>query len=288
MMDLVGKRVAVTGSTGGLGRELCTYLAERGASLVLVDRNAARSEDHRQSLLERFENIDVRCITLDLEDLSSAESVAQRLTELGTDVFVHNAGAYGIPRRKCSSGHGNVFQINFVTPYCIIRNLLPSLRERGGKVVAVSSLAHAFSRTDSKDIDFDTRRSAARVYGNAKRYLTFSLFELFRDEREAHLSIVHPGICLTNITSNYPRLISAIIKYPMKLIFMSPKKAALSILEGVLDETAYCEWIGPRVLGIWGKPKKKKLRTCSEKERLQIADISTKIFYVLKENNNGI
>ena len=41
---LDGKTVAVTGSTGGLGMELCDYLASLGAGLVLVDRNREKSE----------------------------------------------------------------------------------------------------------------------------------------------------------------------------------------------------------------------------------------------------
>ena len=282
-MTLKGKKIAVTGSTGGLGRELCLYLAELGASLILVDRNAERSEAHRQSLVSRFGEIEVTCVTLDLEDISSAERVSQRLIELGTDVFVHNAGAYSIPRRKCDSGYDNVFQINFVTPYYIIRRILPALRERGGKVVAVSSIAHAYSRIDESDIDFSTRRAASKVYGNAKRYLTFSLYELFKAEKEARLSITHPGISFTGITSHYPKVIFAIIKYPMKIIFMKPKKAALSILRGVFEDTSYCEWIGPRVFGVWGKPKKKKLCTCGEDEREKIAEISENIFNRLKE-----
>ena len=41
--SLVGKTVAVTGSTGGIGNELCKYLARLGANLVLVDRNPQKS-----------------------------------------------------------------------------------------------------------------------------------------------------------------------------------------------------------------------------------------------------
>ncbi len=279
--SLKGKRIAVTGSTGGLGRELCAYLAGLGASLVLVDRNAERSEAHKNELVARF-GTEVVCITLDLEDILSAESVAQRLIELGTDVFVHNAGAYSIPRHKCDSGYDNVFQINFVTPYYIIRRILPALRERGGKVVAVSSIAHAYSKIDETDVDFSTRRAASKVYGNAKRYLTFSLSELFRNENDAHLAIAHPGISFTNITAHYPKVIFAIIKYPMKLIFMKPKKAVLSVLEGVFEDTPYCEWIGPRVFDIWGSPKRKKLRTCSANERARIAEISEEIYSSMK------
>ena len=54
---LRGKRIAVTGSTGGLGRELCGYLAYLGASLVLLDRNRDRSQRHKESLLEKYPDL---------------------------------------------------------------------------------------------------------------------------------------------------------------------------------------------------------------------------------------
>ena len=274
--SLAGKRIAITGSTGGLGRELCTDLAALGASLILLDRNEARSKQHCRDLTERF-GVEVECIPLDLEDLQSARAATDRLVELGIDVFLHNAGAYSIPRYRCESGYDNVFQINFATPYYMIHRLLPMLRARAGRVVVVGSIAHNYSVIDPDDVDFSTRRAASKVYGNAKRFLMFSLMDLFGEEQEASLAVTHPGITFTNITAHYPRLIFAIIKHPMKVIFMKPKRAALSILRGVFEETGSCEWIGPRLFGIWGMPKKQRLRTCPIGEQREIAAISAKV-----------
>ena len=274
----MGKRVAITGSTGGLGGALCAYLAELGASLVLLDRNTARSNAHREALLARFPNIEVDCVRLDLEDLIDAESAITRLKELKIDVFLHNAGAYSIPRHKCASGYDNVFQINFATPYYMIRRLLPDLRERGGRVVVVGSIAHRYSKIDVQDVDFSTRRAASKVYGNAKRYLMYSLFELFRDEEKASLAIGHPGITFTNITAHYPKLIFALIKHPMKWIFMKPQKAALSVLRGVFEATEHDTWIGPACFDVWGWPKKKRLRGCPAEECAEIAAIAETVY----------
>lgn len=276
--DLKGKRIAVTGSTGGLGQVLCSYLVALGASLVLLDRNEQRSLSHRNSLCERFVEADITCIPLDLEDLTSARRACDRLIQEGIDIFIHNAGAYSIPRHACKSGYDNVFQINFATPYYMIRRLLPMLRARRGRVVVVGSIAHRYSHIDENDIDFSTRKAASKVYGNAKRYLMFSLYELFRHEKEASLAVTHPGITLTGITAHYPKPIFAIIKYPMKVIFMKPKKAALSILLGVFERTGEREWLGPRVFDVWGLPKKKRLRSCSQAEQVRIAELAEQVF----------
>ena len=276
--SLAGKTVAITGSTGGLGRELCRYLAGLSASLVLVDRNAERSEAFRQELLNEFENISVLSVVADLEDIRSVDRACERLKALPIDIFIHNAGAYSIPRHKCEGGYDNVFQINFVSPYYIIKELLPALRDRGGRVVVVGSIAHNYSKTDEADVDFSGRRASSKVYGNAKRHLMFSLFELFREEREVSLSIAHPGITFTNITAHYPKVIFAIIKHPMKIIFMKPRRACLSVLRGVFEPCGYCEWIGPRVFDIWGLPIKKKLNTCKPDECSYIGEIAEKIY----------
>lgn len=280
--NLKDKLVAVTGTTGGLGRELVRFLCELEANIILLDRNAERSKDFQDQLLKDFPNAYIKRITVDLEDFESVKSATEQLKQLPIDVFFHNAGAYSIPRKKCVTGFDNVFQINFVSPFYMINELLPILRNRKGRVIAVGSIAHNYSKSDENDIDFSTRTAASKVYGNAKRYLIFSMFELFKNETDVSLSIVHPGITFTNITAHYPKLILAVIKNPMKLIFMKPKKAALCLLNGVFQPTENYTWIGPRVFNVWGLPKLKRLKTCKIEEREKIGQIAQDIYRKLK------
>ena len=280
--SLKGKRVAMTGSTGGIGKELSDYLAGLGAELILLDRNEKRSLENKERLMMKYHDASVSCITLDLEDIEKVKGVTEKLLDMDIDIFLHNAGAYSIPRKICTSGYDNVFQINFVSPYYMIRTLLPLLSKKEGRVIVVGSIAHNYSHIDENDVDFRKREASSKVYGNAKRYLMYSLYELFENECHAHLSVTHPGITFTNITAHYPKLIFAIIKHPMKVIFMKPSTAALSILKGFFEDTDYHEWIGPRLFDVWGLPKKKKLNTVSEKESKKIAEISDNIYNSIK------
>ncbi len=276
--SLSGKTVAVTGTTGGIGKELCHYLAQLNANLILLDRNSALSSEHCKELENNFPHINVKCVNVDLENFDSVKNAVNVLKQEKIDVFIHNAGAYSIPRKTCTTGFDNVFQINFVSPYFIIRELLENLKAVNGKVVIVSSIAHNYSKIDLNDIDFKTRKQASLVYGNAKRFLTFSLFELFKTETNASLSVTHPGITFTKITNHYPKLIFALIKNPMKIIFMKPKKACLSMLKGVFAPCGYHSWIGPRLFDIWGLPKLKPLKTCTKSESITIGKIADKIY----------
>ena len=135
--SLQGKTVAISGSTGGLGKHICRYLASLGASIILLDRNRARSEANKQVLESEFPGVQVSLITLDLVDIFSVFEATDKLKEYSPDIFIHNAGAYSIPRCTSNSGYDNVFTINFVSPYYMIRELLPKIYEKQGKVVVV-------------------------------------------------------------------------------------------------------------------------------------------------------
>lgn len=277
--SLEGKTVALTGATGGIGRELCRYILSLGGKLLMLDRNMKRSLALRERLLKEFPQALISNIPLDLENIDSVRAALELLRKETPDVFIHNAGAYSIPRHKCSTGLDNVFQINFVSPYFITRELLKL--EGNIKIVAVGSVAHRYSVTDAEDIDFSKRKASSLVYGNAKRYLMLSFWALAKEEK--HISVAHPGITLTNITAHYPPWLFAIIKHPMKIIFMHPKKAALCIIKGIFEDCDANEWIGPRIFDVWGFPRKGKLRGIDTAEIARVSETAEKIYVKLEE-----
>lgn len=275
---LDGKTVAISGSTGGLGIELCDYLASLGAGLVLVDRNRGKSEALAEKLKGKYPSLRVKFVTADMADMASVKAAGEELCSIGIDYLILNAGAYSIPRCITDIGYDNVFTINFISPYYLTRRLLPSVRARGGRVVAVGSIAHNYSEIDLSDIDFRRRKKASLVYGNAKRYLTFALQKLSSGD----VIIAHPGISFTGITNHYPPLIFALIKHPMKVIFMKPRRAALSILYGLFADVPSGSWIGPRLFDVWGLPRVKKLCTAGSKEKGNIIKSAEKIYEKIK------
>ena len=281
MPSMVGKTVAISGATGGIGQELCRHLAGLGANLLLLDRNSERSLSWIEKLKVEFPTLNALHLRLDLADFSTVRSVTEELLLSPPDYLIFNAGAYHVPRYACDTGHDNVFQINFVAPYYMAHILLPVMRERGGRIVAVGSIAHNYSHIDLSDVEFLTRKESSKVYGNAKRFLMFSLFGLDKDSNT--INVAHPGITLTNITAHYPKLIYAIIKHPMKVIFMSPRRASLSILAAMVQDADKNEWFGPSLFDIWGLPKKKLLKTCSADEAAQICGEAERIVANLKD-----
>lgn len=274
--SLRGCTVAVSGSTGGLGRALCLHLARAGASLLMLDRREERVRSLIEEIRREVPSLSAEWIYTDLADLQTVRATVERLKETPPDYLILNAGVYHVARFITPDGWDNVFQINFVAPYLMARSLAPIIGKRGGRIVAVGSIAHRYSKSDPSDPQFLTKKSSALVYGNAKRYLMAALSILA--EGGAPITVAHPGITLTGITAHYPKPIYALIKHPMRVIFMSPSKASLSILGGFWEECPFDSWIGPRFLDVWGAPRVRRLRSVRGEERNAIGHMAEEVY----------
>ncbi len=256
-----GRRlIAITGATGGLGKIICSYLAE-SSDFIFLDRNEKKSKALANEIRAAFPECEISRIECELSDIESVKSAAEELSRRKIDVLFLNAGVYNVPLVKCSTGYNNVFQINFVSQYYLATELVSKGAVR--KVVVTSSVAHRYGVADFSDVDYSTRKKSSAIYGNAKRFLTFALYGFFNDGNKnrhgAELCVAHPGVTLTNMTNHYPKFINPIVKLGIKIFFPSPKKACRSLIGAVDDSCDFGEWIGPSVFDVWGAPKKSRI-----------------------------
>ena len=206
----MGRIIAMTGTTGGLGTIIAEKLVEKGYSLVFIDRNRNKSAKNAERIRAKFNDASITLLTCDLESFESVKHMANTLKKIKVDTLLLGSGIYNVPLKKCSTGYNNVFQVNFVSQYFLARYLsetCPTLKH----VVAIGSVAHNYSKIDEKDIDFSGREQASKIYGNSKRFLMFSLYEYFKNEKWIDLSIAHPGVTYTNMTGHYPKAINWLV-----------------------------------------------------------------------------
>lgn len=268
--SLAGKTVAVTGSTGGLGKEICKKMAFLGADLILINRSKKATNEQIKYLKQQYPAVNAGYLHIDLADEKSVSDCCDKLKGLKIDYLVLNSGIYAVPKVKCKSGFNNIFQVNFLSNYYIVNRLMPKIKSENIKVTVVGSIAHRYSKSNTNDTDFSGKKSYSKVYGNSKRYLMFAFWELFKEEGYSDFSVGHPGVTFTGITAHYPKLIFALIKRPMKIIFPPPKRAVESIVCAVIKKCGYKEWFGPSFLDVWGRPNSKKIKGCDQKESRQI------------------
>lgn len=275
--DLQGKTIAITGTTGGLAKHLINTLASLNANFIFLNRDKAKTEKQIQELVLLHPNVKIEFIECDLSNFESVKISTDILKQKHVDILYLAAGVYNVKRFKTDIGFDNIFQTNFVSHYYIVRELLPHLNEINGKVVAVSSIAYNYSKIDENDIDFSLRKKSSKVYGNSKRFLTFALHELMKNQK-ATLTIVHPGVTLTTMTNHYPKAINWLVKFGIKLFFPTTEQASLSLIKGVFANSSYHEWIGPKIFNVWGKPKKQKIKNATNEESKKIFNIAENIY----------
>jgi short-subunit dehydrogenase len=134
-MELSGRRVLVTGATGGLGHAIARALHERGARLVLTGRRA--------DVLEPLAaEVGGRAVAADLADPGAIGPLVEAAGEI--DVLVANAALPGSgPVLEYTPEQiDRVLTVNLRAPIQLARALAPSMVARGGgRLVFVSSLS---------------------------------------------------------------------------------------------------------------------------------------------------
>lgn len=101
--DLTGKTYVITGANAGAGFEASRIFLANGASVVMLNRNAQKSEAAIANLKAQLgPGIDVRYIQMDLSDLASVRAAAAQAnaTVPHIDAFISNAAIAQVAKQQ--------------------------------------------------------------------------------------------------------------------------------------------------------------------------------------------
>src|SRR4051812_42479261 len=129
-MDIAGKRVLLTGATGGIGRAIAQSLAAKGASVVV----SSREEEELDTLVSSLSGGARSKIVSDLAEDGAAEALAAAAVADGPiDLLVANAALPGSGRLdELSTEHvTRALRVNLESPILLARMLAPGMRDRG-------------------------------------------------------------------------------------------------------------------------------------------------------------
>ena len=282
--SLEGKRIAITGSTGDLAEQLCPKLLSDGAELVLLNRSLEKTTIQRHHFKVSHPEGNVEFLETDLTNPVSLEKTIQALTEHPVDILFLAAGVYQTERNRTAFGYDCIFTANFLAHYILVKKLLPVLRSRHAKVIAVGSIAYRYSETDPQDPDFTNREGCAIPYGNSKRYLMAALSELLEDEPDIEFVLTHPGVAFTRMSAHYPAEVYRVLKHPLQKILAKPEDAVESLYAAFVKPVPKGFWVGPELFDTWGKPTVKPVTGISKAEREQIFQTAEKLFCEYEKN----
>lgn len=207
-----GRVCVVTGATSGIGRATALALARRGATVVMMARDAARGERVQDELRRESGNDAIELARVDLASLASvreaAAGIATRFPEV--HVLIDNAGVHSMRRRASADGFDLTIAVNHLGPFLLTLLLVPRLRAAvPSRIVIVTSMFERFARLadlDAATFRADRAPGAFRSYFRSKLANLLFAFELGRRLEGSGISVhaVHPGLVATSLMRELP------------------------------------------------------------------------------------
>lgn len=178
-----GKVALITGGANGVGAEVARRLHERGAKLVLIDLDDDRLKEVAAGLGEDR----VLTVVADVRDLSAMQAAAEQGVERfgGIDIVMANAGiaTFGSVLQVDPAAFKTLLDVNALGVFHTVRAALPSVIDRRGYVLVVSSLA-AYAAVPGA-ASYNLSKAGVEHFANALR---LEVAHLGVDVGSAHMS----------------------------------------------------------------------------------------------------
>jgi len=193
-MSFSNKIVWITGASSGIGKALAIELSHQNAKIIL----SSRKKEDLELVKKACKNLDdVKIITLDLEDYSNFQNVADKaISAFGRiDILVNNGG---ISQRSLAKDtqitvDKRLMDINYLGTIGLSKAILPHfINNKNGQFVVTTSIVGK--------IGTPLRSSYA-----ASKHALHGFFDSFRAENHQHnisVTLVCPGFVNTNVSKN--------------------------------------------------------------------------------------
>src|ERR1700757_1937876 len=243
MTSVNSQVVFITGGAQGIGAEVARRLHAKGAKLVLTDLDEA-------ALAARAAAVGgddgVMTVVAAVRDLAAMQAAAEAAVKKfgGIDAVVANAGiaSYGSVLNVDPEAVSRVLDVNLLGVFHTVRAALPSIIDRPGYVLFVSSLA-AFTAAPGM-APYDMSKAGNEHLANALR---LEVAHLGVAVGSAHMSWIDTAL-VRDPQADLPIFREQLAKYPWPLNkTTSVDKCAAAFVAGIegRKERVYCPgWVG--------------------------------------------
>ncbi len=248
MPAMTDKLCLVTGATSGIGLATARALAQQGATVIAVGRNAQKGTAVAAQLRQATGNPAVEFIAADLSVQAQVRRLAQEIAgrHPRLDVLVNNAGSFFVQRRLSADGIEMTWALDYLSVYLLTRLLLEPLQaSAAARIVTVSSAAHLHDVLNFDDLQGLRGYSGFTAYRQAKLSEIMFTYELARRLAGTRVTAnaLHPGLVATKIWGGsvpMARLLTPLLR----LVMLSPEAGA---------QTAIYLATSPEVAGVTGQ-----------------------------------
>ena len=140
MTDLKGKKVLVTGASGGIGKAIALELSSSGADLCLTGRNKSELEN-----LQKIIGVNCQTVISDLSNSEGINNLADQAQEImgQIDILVNNAGITkdNLFMRMSEDDWNEVINLNLNSIFKLTKLLIKGMiKRRYGRIINITSV----------------------------------------------------------------------------------------------------------------------------------------------------
>ena len=225
----------VTGATSGIGAVTARALAQHGATVIVVGRNAEKSMATVNHIQQQTGNPAVEFMLADLSSQQEICELAQRFQSRyqHLHVLVNNAGALFTTRQESVDGIEMTFALNHLNYFMLTNLLLDTLRASAlARIINVGASAHQFARrVNFDDLQSQTGYFGWSAYAQAKLCNLLFTYELARRLEGTRVTVnaLHPGIVATQFGRNNSGWMGRLIRL-FNRFGISPERGAQTII----------------------------------------------------------
>jgi NAD(P)-dependent dehydrogenase (short-subunit alcohol dehydrogenase family) len=140
-LQLANKKVLITASTGGIGKQIAKQFADEGATVIINGRSKETAEQTLSELKEKNKNVFSA-----VGNVATEEGIKNIINEIfdlgGIDILVNNAGLY-INHDWFNSTADDwmqLYSVNVVSSVNLIQAFVPHMKEnKWGRIIQISS-----------------------------------------------------------------------------------------------------------------------------------------------------
>lgn len=227
--DLNGKTYLVTGANSGTGFEAAKILASKGAAVIMLNRNEAKSNKAINDIKADIgAEAKLSFIKMDLSDLSVVRSAAEKVINKVSkiDALICNAAIAQVPTQKMTvDGFESHLGVNHYGHFLLCGLLFDLIEKSNGRIVVVASEGYkmGLKTIQFDDINWDKNYNPMKVYCQSKLAQMMFAYELQDKVKAANKNlsayVCHPGSSKTSLIENSGGLRDKIL---FRLMSMTP------------------------------------------------------------------